>query len=236
MDILEELNGSQEPNGEAVSTEPQAEAPVAEAPAEEAQPEVEDKPDRPRGPDGKFAKKEEPVMVPLQALHETRDEVKTLKAELDKLRQPQQPQQVPDIFENPEGFAGHIQTQIAQATINTTLNISEEMARASAGNEVVDAAQQWGAEAFKANPALAQQFFSQRNPYGFLVQQYQRATLMQQLGDDPAQIEQFIKWREAQSAPQPTPQAIPTSLADQQSSRGSAVPYQPPSLEDLLKG
>ena len=217
MDNLEFLDGSEEPNAEPVET---AEAP-AEAPTQEAEEPTETEAQtqqRERDEKGRFKPKEQeqPVMVPLQALHETRDEVKALKAQLAALAQPQQQApQVPDVFENPEGFTGHIQNQIAQAQVNTILNVSEEMARASVGNEIVDAAQQWGKEAFQANPALAQQFFSQRNPYGFLVQEYQRQQTLAQLGNaDPKEIEAFLAWKAAQGqvqqpGAQPNPQQSP---------------------------
>lgn len=238
MDIVDELDGSQEPNGEAVVTEaaPAVEAPVAEAPAETPAEAAA----RERDEKGRFkAKEQDQPMVPLAALHDTRDKVRDLEARLAAMQQPQpQGQQIPDIFEDPEGFVRYQNTQLQAVTLNTTLNISEEMTRASAGNETVEAAQQWGAQAFPANPALYQQFISQRNPYGFLVEQYRRATAFQQLGDDPAKIEEFVKWREAQSAPQAQrqQQVIPTSLASAQSARGTATTYQPPSLDDLLKG
>jgi hypothetical protein len=156
-----------------------------------------------RGPDGKFAKKEteEPVMVPLRALHETRDKVKDLEARLAALSQPQvqqQPHQVPDMFEDPEGYQSYQTQQLQTAVFNSTLNISEEMTRQQVGDELVNEVQQWGAQAFQANPAFYQQFAQQRNPYGFLVSAYKRQQAVSQIGDDPKQIEAFLAWQQAQ--------------------------------------
>jgi hypothetical protein len=242
MENLDEFLAGKPEAAEAVTPEVEA-APVVEA-VETAEPEGETKAERPRGPDGKFAKKDEPVMVPLQALHETRDELKALKAELEQLRQPkpQAPDVAPDIFENPDGFTGHIQNQIAQATLNTTLNLSEEITRQSAGSEVVDQAQEWGKQAFASNPALYQQMIQQRNPYGFLVEQYKKAQIVSQLDSDPSQIQAFLEWRDSQSKAQAQPQvtppepAIPTTLADAQSARGaSATGFHVPTLDEILK-
>jgi len=123
MDNLEFLDS---PEGENAETQP-VETPQAEAQAEaetpqEEQPKAEEPPSRERDEKGRFKPKEEPkdgpVMVPLSALHETRDKVKALEAQLAQFSQPQQqPQSIPDVFENPEGFYQHIQQQIAQTGI-----------------------------------------------------------------------------------------------------------------------
>jgi hypothetical protein len=216
MDNLEFLDGAEAPNGEAA---PVVEAAV-EAPAEvvttEAEPVSEQKGPS-RGPDGKFAKKEadEPIMVPLKALHETRDEVKALRAQLEAATRPpqtQQQSQVPDMFEDPEGYQSFQTQQLQTAVFNSTLNISEEMTRQQVGDDLVNEVQQWGAQAFQANPAFYQQFAQQRNPYGFLVSAYKRQQAVSQIGDDPKQIEAFLAWQQAQTAaPQPaaTPQSQP---------------------------
>lgn len=225
MDNLEFLDS---PEGENAETRPEDAAPQENAEQAETGGETEEatpeKPTPPRGPDGKFAKKEEaspePVMVPLAALHETRDKVKSLEAQLASLTQPQRQQQpsVPDMFEDPEGFQAHIAGSVNGAVLNTTLNISEEITRQSVGNDLVDDVQRWGAEEFQRNPALAQQFYQQRNPYGFLVQQYQRQQSLSKLGDDPKQIEAFLAWKQAQEQLQQQPaQADPQQAEPPQS-------------------
>lgn len=236
MDNLEEFLGA---SPEAAEVTPE----VVEAPQETAEPAeaiegetAEQK--RERDERGRFKAKDEPVMVPLQALHETRDEVKALKAELAKLSQPvQQPEQaVPDIFENPEGFAQYQDSRLQRAMLNATLNLSESMAKRYAGAETVEQAKAWGAQAFAGNTGFYQQFLQQPDPYGFLIEQHQRASTFAKLGDDPAQIEAFVKWREAQTAPPPAPAQVPvpTSLADAQSARGSSEAYSPPTLDQIL--
>lgn len=241
MDIVEELNAGQPATAEATpeaAPAPAAEAPpLAEAPEETAaQTEA-----RERDEKGRFKPKaEDQTMVPLTALHETRDKVRNLEAELEKLRTPAQaPQAVPDVFEDPQGFAEYQSRQVQTAVLNTTLNLSEEMTRQSAGDDVVNEAQQWGQAEFVKNPGLYQQFISQRNPYGFLVGEYKRSSAIAKLGADPSQIDEFLAWKAGQAAPVPPPApspAIPSSLAAEQSSRGEATQYQPPSLDEILRG
>lgn len=226
MDNLEFLEGPEGPIDDAQPQEAQTEATpeTVEAEAEPTEETSEQRATRERDERGRFKAKEadEPVMVPLKALHETRDQVQQLKAELDRLRQPaQQPQasQVPDIFEDPEGFVAYQNAQLHTATLNTTLNISEEMTRAAVGQETVNEAQQWGEQVFAQNPSLYQQFLQQRNPYGFLVEQYKRATTFAKLGDDPSQIEAFLAWKQASQA---TPQHSSNQVSTPQRSIASA--------------
>lgn len=213
MDNLEFLDGAEAPIAE---TQPQETAPEQQEAQAEAAPQQEETPAqteaRERDEKGRFKPKPEPVMVPLQALHETRDEVKALKAQIEALQPHQQPQaeQVPDIFENPEGYAAYLQNQVAATALNDRLNLSEELVRQSAGDEAVAAAQEWGRQMLASNPGFAQAFYQQRNPYGFLVQQHQRYQAVSQLGDDPKELQAFLAWKQGQ-AQQPGAQPIPQS-------------------------
>jgi hypothetical protein len=237
MDNLEFLDAPQGANAETqpqetpaeVTTEqPQAEQPAADAPAGET---AEQTATRERDERGRFKAKEaqDDVMVPLKALHETRDEVKALKQQLAAIAQPQaqpQPFQAPDVFENPEGYTAYIQTQIAQTALNDRLNVSEEMVRQSAGDEAVNAAQDWGRQMLTHNPMFAQIFYAQRNPYGFLVKEHQRFNAISQL-DDPKQLQDFLAWKATQGGQsQPGQQATsqqpapPRSIASATSAGG----------------
>jgi hypothetical protein len=89
------------------------------------------------------------------------------------------------MFEDPEGFQQNLTSSVQGQILNATLNLSEEMVRQAAGDELVNAAQEWGKTAFQNDPGLFQKFIAQRNPYGFLVQQYQREQSLTKLGDDP---------------------------------------------------
>jgi hypothetical protein len=227
MDNLEFLDAPQGANAETQSNETPAETPSEQPQAADQAIESEPVPGetaeqtatRERDERGRFKAKtdQEPVMVPLQALHETRDEVKALKQQLAAITQPQQqPQtyQAPDMFENPEGWQAHIQNTIAQTTLNDRLNVSEEIVRQSAGNETVNAAQEWGRQMLTHNPMFAQIFYGQRNPYGFLVKEHQRFRAISQLGDDPKQLDDFLAWKSTQGGQsQPGPRANPQQPA-----------------------
>lgn len=240
MDILDELNAGEPANAEPQATEPQAAEPAQAEPQAEPTEPTEPKAAQPRGPDGKFARKEpeEPIMVPLQALHETRDKVKALEAQLAAIQPQQQPQapQVPDIFEDPQGHQAFQDAKFENALYQERLNFSHRLATQQYGAELVAEAMEWGRELCATNPNFNAAVRSNADPVGFAVQQYRRHEMLTKLGDDPAQIEEYLKWREAQTAPQPAQQQqpIPSSLAADQSARGNAAPYQPPSLQEIL--
>lgn len=237
MDNLEFLDGSKESVEAAPVEETREEAtPQPEAPAE---PEAKE---QPRNDKGQFVKppeeapaqpdqavpevqpvpKEDQIMVPLAALHETRDKVKVLEAQLAQFSQAAQPQlqpvEVPDPFTDPEGFAAHQTRLVNDQILNTKLDISEEMARSAHGDATVDAARDWGLAQFQTNPAFRAEVLSQRNPYGYLVQQHQRQESLSQLSD-PEEIRAFIAWKQAQGAVQ---QAAPAVIPQ--------VPTPPPSI------
>jgi hypothetical protein len=230
MDNLDFLDGGEPPIAEAQPQETATPEPVEQPQAEQQAEASQEQPDteraeRPRGPDGKFAKREEPVMVPLQALHETRDEVKALKAQLETLQKPAaapEAPQVPDIFENPEGYQAHIQNQLNERLTNVTLNMSEATARRTLGDEMVAAAQEWGKQALPASPAFAQAFYSNPDPYGFLVDQFKQQTLLARVAADPKELEAFLTWQQQGQAQQPA-QATPQTMSMPTGSIASAT-------------
>lgn len=224
---LEEANA--ETRVEETEVEPTAEQP-------EAQPEVTEEATPARDETGKFAKVDpqpEPAKdghtVPLPTFLEMRDKMKVIESELEQFRratQPQpQPAPIPDPIDDPEGFAQYQRQFIEQASLNTTLNISEEMARTSHGDDLVNAAQQWAQSQFASNPSLYAEFTRQRNPYGYIVKEYQRQQMLSQVGDDPKEIEAFLAWKQAQAQvaqqqPPLAPPKPPRSLASAPSAGG----------------
>lgn len=233
-DNLDFLDGDGPAEPQVVSEAPQAEpeAPKAEGPA--------------RGPDGKFAPKSEPVSepdpqpqaaqpepvpaqpkaeqpppgyVPVSVVQELRQEIKALK-------QPaQQPQAPPDRYADPEGYEAYREQLLQDQLINTRLDLSEEMARATHGNELVDAARDWAVQKFQTSPAYQAEVLSQRNPYGYVVAQYQREQMISQV--TPDEFAAYQAWKQAQAQVQaaaPSPQPPPTpprSLASATAAGGS---------------
>lgn len=241
MGNLDELLPPEGGDGEAAPT-PQAEAPAPEVTAEPVAAEAEtaeQKASRERDERGRFKAKDEQPMVPLAALHETRDKVRDLEARLAAIAQPQpQPQQVPDMFEDPEGYQNHLQSQLQSAIYLERRNISHRFAIQQYGEEAVSEAVQWGEQVCNANPQFNAALLASPDPVGTVVAEYQRQKMLSQIGSDPKEIEAYLAWKQAQTAPPPAASAapaIPNSLATEQSARGGPA-YQPPSLEQILKG
>lgn len=224
MDNLEFLDGSEEPKGEAQpEIVEEAETPQDQesrerdergrfkAKEEVAEEDVEPTPEITPEPQAEPKPEVPPGMVPVSVLQELREELKSLKAQQPQAQQqPQEPLQVPDPLEDPEGY----QRYQDFVRFNDKLDISEEMARDKVGDELVDAATEWGKQQFQTNPAMYADFARQRNPYGYLVKQYQRQQSLTKLGDDPTEIEAFLAWKQAQQAlQQPASQPVETQPA-----------------------
>lgn len=228
---------------DAETAEPEVVTPPEPAPAE---PVVEQQPEpvvAERDEKGRFAPKPEPkpepVMVPLAALHETRDEVKALKAQLEQQRQQLQAQPDPDIFEDPDGFKASIQQQIANAVYAERMNASMRWAEQTHGKEVVQQAVEWGKQRCDADPMFNQAVLASPDPVGFAVQQMQRERIASEV--DLSEYEKFKAWQAAQAQtqqqqPAVTPQTPPpASIASLPSSGGAGhVPVGPGQAFDSL--
>lgn len=158
----------------------------------------------------------EPIMVPLAALQEVRDELKTVKSDFASYREQQVPQpatvEVPDRYEDPEGYDQHQQFQSQQRVLNVKLDLSEEMMREKHGDELVDKAKSWALEQFRSKPGFQQEVLSQRNPYGYVVQHYQRDQIAGSVTQDD--FAQFQAWKAAQANPQPAPAVQPAQTQE----------------------
>lgn len=184
-------------------------------PIEPAEPIVEEVPVEPAEP-VEPEKAPEPQHVPITALLDERDKRRAMEQELEGLRaalQPAQTPQVPDMFEDPEGYHAYQVEMANSATLNAKLDISEEMARDKFGDEKVEAAKAWALQAFQTRPGFQQEVLRQRNPYRYAVEQYEKEQFTSSV--TPDDFAQFQAWKAAQSQiqPQTKPQAPPRSLA-----------------------
>ncbi len=204
----------------------------AEAPVEPAQPEPEvlllDDPVTPAEPP-KEVKPPEPMRNDdaadgrLAALLDERDKRKAAEAERDALRaaqqqQQQQPVQMPDPYEDPEGFASFQQAQVAASIQNITLNTSERFARKEHGAETVDAAKSWAMQRFASDPLYQQQVLNDPDPYERVVTDWRRDQVFAEVSD-PKEFEQFRAWKQAQNQ-----LANPSGGAPPPSNVASAIP------------
>lgn len=189
--------------------------------------------------------KPDPVMVPLAALHETRDENKALKRAIEDLQRRMEPKQeevkAPDILDDQEGYNGFIQQRISMATMNARLDMSEGLARDSYGDDAVNAA----LEAAKA-AGVATSFADQKHPWGAMVKWHEKQLKMAEIGDDPdgwreREREKLKAELQAELVAQNVTaqgQAKAPSLANQPNlgSRNAPVSGVDMSLDDILKG
>ncbi len=156
--------------------------------------------------------KPDPGFVPISVLLEERDKRKAAEALAQQYRpQQQDPQPIPDVLDDPEGFGRSLTSAAANQVLNVKLELSEDVARDKFGDAVVDAARDWAVAQFQARPGFQQQVLSQRNPYKFVVEQYQREQVASEL--TPDDVAQFKAWKAAQAqvAQQPT-QPIPAAV------------------------
>ena len=181
----------------------------------------------------------EPQHVPITALLDERDKRKNLEQELERIRAAQQPQaqpSAPDMFDDPEGYTSYQHQIQSQALLNSKLDISEEMARDKFGDDKVNAARDWALSLFQNRPGFQQEVFSQRHPYKYVVEQYEREQIASQV--TPDDFAQYQAWKLAQSQIQPAPQpqqAPPRSLASAPSAGGIATEVAP-TEEEIFAG
>ena len=229
----------------------------AEAPEAEVQAEVTEKAEQPRGPDGKFAPKGEtdapPASedrVPIAAIHDERRKRQELEkrvadyeAKLQQLQNPPQP--APDMFENPEGWQNHFGGQIRQqasqeASFNSLLNTSEMLCRDKYDD--FDDAKTKFMELAEQNPVLAQQALGDPHPWRKAYTLVKNHEKMEALGaTDSVSLEAKLREQiraelEAELKAQPAPVAPPHSLATAQSGRGTSGVWNPPTIDEILRG
>ena len=118
--------------------------------------------------------------------------------------------------------------------LNIKLDLSEDMARQRHGEELVDKAKDWVVAKMAQSPTFQQEVLSNRNPYEFAVQAFQRDQVVSQL--KPADLDAFRAWQAATAAAQqaqppagasppiPVAAAPPRSLASVASAAGSSSP------------
>ncbi len=181
----------------------------------------------------------------LSALLDERDRRKAAEAERDALRAKQaqaQPVQMPDPYEDPEGFAAAQQAQVGQALYQTNLRWSERIASIQHGAETVNAAKDWGFAKCDADPYFNAKVAASDDPIGFVVSEYKREEIASKV--DLSEYEQFQAWKAAQGQiaqggqpPPPTqPTAIPKPSLASAPSAGGILTDPEPSEDDIFAG
>lgn len=152
----------------------------------------------------------------LAALLDERDKRKALEAELAQFRQAQQqqqPVQMPDPYEDPEGFAAAQEARVSQALYQTNLRWSERIASIQHGEEAVKAAKDWGFQRCETDPYFNAKVAASPDPIGFVVAEYKREEIASKV--TPDEFAQFQAWKAAQNQlqQQAAPAAPPTTQA-----------------------
>lgn len=213
LEFLDDLNASSEP-------QPQPQPQEAQTPIEAPAPVVvgasEVQPEKP-----------EPGFVPIGALMDERDkrkardeELKRIQAEMEQLRQSrQEAPRIPDPLDDAQGYAEY-QRQISESmALNVKLDVSEDLARDKFGDEKVDAARDWAVAKYREDPSFRDKVLSQRNPYAFVVQQWDREQALGKI--DPADVEDYLAWKTGQATQQSQSASVaPRSLASLPSAGG----------------
>lgn len=249
MDNLDEFL-SNEPAAE-TDTQAQPETPAETAETQEPVETAEAKAERARDEKGRFAPKgeeeaappaAEETNVPVKALQEERRKRQTLEEELaairQRLEQPAQP--APSIWEDEQGWQQHFGGQVVgeavqAATMNARLDMSEMMVRQS--HPDFEDKKAVFLELMKETPGLQQKALSDPHPWNFAYTYVNNHQRMQELSatsvtELEAKLREQIKSElAAEKAPDP---AIPDTLADAQSARGSAVPFKVPTLDEIV--
>lgn len=169
--------------------------------------------------------KPEPQHVPITALLDERDKRKGLEQELERLRAAQQPAQapaVPDMFEDPDGFAAYQDQKVQAALYSQNLAFSERMAKKEYGTEVFEQAKAWAYARCDADPMFNAKVAASPDPYEFAISEWKREQIVSKVSPDD--FAQFEAWKAAQSQLQeqtkPVPIVPPRSLASAPSAGG----------------
>lgn len=208
--------------------------PVVEAPAEPvAEPVAVEPAPEPAKP--------EPGFVPFAAVLDERDKRKERDAENERLKEqlkqyqqaPAQAPPAPDMFEDPDGYRAHQVGEAHRLALNVKLDLSEDMARGVHGDELVDKARDWAVQKFQQSPGYQAEVFNQRNPYNYVVAQYQRDQIASTV--TPDEFTQFMAWKQAQAGltPAPTPTDNPSPAKYPPRSLASAPSAGPAATEPV---
>jgi len=259
MDNLDDFlkgNDDAQPTEATVETPETAEA--TEAPQVETEGE-QPKAERPRGPDGKFIPKGEEVespstnesTIPESALlgerrrrQEAEQRAQMLEQQVQQYLAQQQKAPDPDMFEDPDGFKTTLKEQIKAEAIAEARREASEMFQY---HRIATAAQQFMADKpdyqesinvfgqmAAVNPRLLAEMQAAPNPAEYAYNAGRTQFEIAQHGSLEAMIQARVEAQLKAKQAAPTPQ-VPDTLADAQSSRGSAAPLNVPTLDEILK-
>lgn len=132
--------------------------------------------------------------VPLPKYLDTRDELKEARRRIAELEANTAPQpQRPDPFDDPDGFAQHIESRVAQAEMQAVWQVSDRLARKEHGSEVVDAAIQWATERAPNDLGFTTSYMKAEDPIDWIVRQHKQHAIVSQLPTDVSSLDELIE-------------------------------------------
>lgn len=201
-------------------TPPVEAPPIAEeaapAPAAEVAPEATPEP-------APVAQERGDKIVPLAALLDERDKRKALEARIAEMeaQRPQQQTEIPDPYDDPNGYAAYVQSYAQQQSLAVKIDISEAVAKRDHGDEAVEAAKEWALERSAQDPSFKQNLISAALPIDWAVRQHQQARDLELYSKDPVAFARSILERNGQP---PVTDAMPGAM----SGMGQQPPATPP--------
>jgi hypothetical protein len=168
-------------------TQPAAQQPVAASPAQS----------EPAIPPARLREEAEARRAAERERDEMRGHMASLQRQLEQLRQPAQPQQPPDIFENPtEAIRHQVGSQVGpqfDEMKGTILTLTRELANVRHTPEVVDTAEAAFMKAIQDRTLDAADYHkvvSSPNRYAAAVEWHKRQQVLAEVGNDPAAYRQ----------------------------------------------
>ena len=99
--------------------------------------------------------------------------------------QPHDANQIPDAYEDPEGFNRYQEQRFQQTEWNLRASMSERFAKQQHGEEAVNEATEWGLERAKGDPGFAQKVMAHPDPVGFTLTEYKQSKTLETLAGRP---------------------------------------------------
>lgn len=234
-DKLSFLDGGSNP-AEPSSTPAQTPAPEPVNPEPAQAPVVPEAPVVIAPPEPQPASSVPPGHVPLAALLDEREKRKADRDRLAKLEQElnaarSQPQDVPDMFSDPDGYRARQEQLIRQETWNVRADLSQAFAEQQFGKEKVDeAVAEFMAKCPPGSPH-ALELLQQRNPYGYVMQWHDQQKMLAdpdafvrrraaELGLIPQAAQTLSQPPAASQQPAPQRPSIPMTIANAPSAAG----------------
>lgn len=115
---------------------------------------------------------------------EASDRATAYERQLAQLQQQQQkPQEIPNVFENPEGWQSFVLNQTRQTAASQRYEFSEMLARQAFGDERVTDAEKWAS--VNVGPAEKARIANSKHPYAELIRLMDERKVLSEIGTDP---------------------------------------------------